>query len=680
MGYPTDLQFVEKGNFSVKTIEHTTIPLSDGTKLAAKIWRPDTEKEQFPAILEMIPYRKRDVEAWQDSLTNPYFAAHGYACVRVDLRGAGESDGVLEDEYLPQEQKDGLEVLKWIADQQWCDGNIGMIGISWGGFNGLQFAALQPPELKTIITACSTDDRYADDIHYMGGTLLCDHLSWASVMFAYNSCPPDPELVGDKWKKMWLDRLEGSGLWLEKWLNHQTRDAYWKHGSICEDYSDIKVPVYAVSGWADGYSNAVFRMMQNLNVPRKGLVGPWSHKYPHVGVPGPAIGFLQDALRWWDKWLKNIDTGVENDPLLTVWMQDSAKPATAYTHRPGRWVTENAWLSSRIYSKKYNLTDRHLIATDQEGCYEEETLTLQSPLSVGLYGGKWCTYSAVPDMPYDQREDDGGSLTFDTTPLNEHIEIMGAPELDLTFSCDKPVAQVAIRLSDINEQNEATRVTFGLLNLTHRNSHEHPEELEPGKKYRVKVDMNEIAQKFPAGHRIRLSISTSYWPIAWPAPEPFSLKVYLKESTFTLPVRPKENEDEQPEPFGPAEGATPVEKTEIEPGEHNWLIKRDLAKDETTTEIIKDEGIQRFEHHGLEMEDRAWEYYSFQKNDPASVRGEVKSIRGFKRGDWHARAITHTVLRSDSEFFLIDAEIAAYEGNEKIYTQTWNKKIPRNLM
>ncbi len=219
--------------------------------------------------------------------------------------------------------------------QPWCNGNVGMMGISWGGFNGLQIAALRPPALKAIITVCSTDDRYADDVHYMGGCLLGDNLSWASVMFAFNSLPPDPRVVGPKWKEMWAERLSGSGLWLEKWLRSQRRDEYWKHGSVCEDYSAIQCPVFAISGWADGYSNAVFRLMQNLDVPRLGLIGPWSHRYPHMGVPGPAIGFLQEALRWWDQWLTGKDTQIMSEPMLRLWIQDSVAPSTGYAQRPG---------------------------------------------------------------------------------------------------------------------------------------------------------------------------------------------------------------------------------------------------------------------------------------------------------------------------------------------------------
>ena len=240
----------------VETIENYWIPMPDGKRLAARIWRPENCVDRpVPGILEYIPYRKGDFTAVRDSGLHPWFAARGYACVRGDLRGSGDSDGVLKDEYLEQELADGENVIRWIADQPWCDGNVGMIGISWGGFNGLQIAARNLPQLKALITVSSTDDRYADDVHYMGGCLLSDNLSWAATMFAYNSCPPDPMVVGDRWKKMWIDRLEHSGLWLHTWLSHQTRDEYWKHGSVCEDFFAIQCPVYAVSGWADGYSD-----------------------------------------------------------------------------------------------------------------------------------------------------------------------------------------------------------------------------------------------------------------------------------------------------------------------------------------------------------------------------------------------------------------------------------------
>ena len=295
----------------VRVIENEWIPLSDGCRLAARIWLPeDVEADPVPALLEYIPYRKGDNTAGPDATRHSYFAGHGYACVRVDMRGSGESDGVLLDEYSPLEQADAVEVIAWLAAQPWCTGAVGMFGISWGGFNALQVAAHRPPALKAIVTVCSTDDRYADDIHYVGGCVLGAYmLSWGSTMLALNARPPDPAVVGERWRDMWLERLEGSPPFVDTWLSHQRRDAYWKQGSVCEDYSAIECAVYAVGGWADTYTNAVLRLLAGLPGPKKGLIGPWAHQYPHDGVPGPAIGFLQECLRWWDHWLKGRGLG-----------------------------------------------------------------------------------------------------------------------------------------------------------------------------------------------------------------------------------------------------------------------------------------------------------------------------------------------------------------------------------
>ncbi|MGM0532690.1 MAG: CocE/NonD family hydrolase, partial [Bacteroidota bacterium] len=478
----------------INVLENVWIPMQDGTRLAAKIWLPEgAENHPVPAVLEYIPYRKRDFKAFRDNEIHGHFAEHGFAGVRVDLRGSGDSEGILRDEYLQQELDDGIEVIKWLAGQAWCTGDVGMIGISWGGFNGLQIAAMQPPELKAVITVASSDDRYADDVHYMGGALLTDNLSWASTMFAYNSCPPDPQIAGEKWKEMWIDRLEGSGLWLRKWLEHQRRDGYWKHASVCEDYSAVQCPVFAVSGWADGYTNAVFRLMESLNVPRKGLIGPWGHKYPHMGGPGPVIDFLNECVRWWDQWLKGIDTGVKHDPVIRAWMKDTVSPISA--KRPGRWVAEKYWPSREIEEKTLNVLSGELDFDISKKT--DSVLSIQSPLSVGLFAGKWCSYAESTDLPSDQREEDGGSLIFDTPPLEEDLEILGSPSVELELSSNKPIATVAVRISDVAPNGRATRVTYGLLNLTHRNSHEQPEELEEHKKYKIKVDMNYVAQKFP---------------------------------------------------------------------------------------------------------------------------------------------------------------------------------------
>lgn len=662
----------------VEVHEHVWITMPDGCRLAAKIWLPEgANNAPVPAIFEYIPYRKRDLTAVRDSGTHAWFAGHGYACVRVDLRGSGESEGVLRDEYLPVELNDGCEVLRWIAAQDWCDGAVGMMGISWGGFNGLQIAALQPPELKAVIALSFTDDRYADDVHYMGGCLLADNLSWASTMFDQNSHPPDPALV-DNWREQWLQRLDESGLWLDTWLRHQQRDEYWQHGSICENYANVKCPVFAVSGWADGYSNAVFRVLANLGVPRKGLIGPWSHRYPHLGVPGPAINFLREALRWWDHCLKGVDNGVMDEPMLRVWMQDSVAPKASYAHRPGRWVAEPQWPSSHIRLQTRALGRARLGEPDE--ALEADTLNVRSPLGTGLYAGKWCSYSDVPDLPPDQRRDDGGSLVFDSAPLQETLEIMGAPVVELELAADRPVAMVAVRLSDIRPDDSITRVSYGLLNLTQRNSREHPEHLTPGERYRVRVRLNELAQSFPAGHRLRLSISTSYWPLAWPPPEPVRLSVFTGNSTLALPVRAPRAENARLADLGEPETAKPMTKTILQPASPDWLIKHDLADDSTTMTVVLDEGRYRLEAIDMEIASRVEEQYSFRNEDFDSVRGEARWERSYQRGNWHVQTRTRTVLTSNRTHFRIRAELEAFEDDKRVYQREWDTSIPRNML
>ena len=323
----------------VRVIENEWLPLADGTRLAARMWLPaDAAHRPVPALLEYLPYRKRDFMRGRDGPMHYYFAGHGYASIRVDIRGAGDSEGLTFDEYTERELDDAVAVITWLAAQPWCNGSVGMFGISWGGFNSLQVAARAPSALKAIITLCAADDRYADDAHYMGGCLLNENLIWGTAFLMYNALPPDPEIVGERWRYMWEDRLANAVLFPAHWLRHQRRDAYWKHGSVCEDYHAVRCPVYAIGGWADGYSNAVGRLLEGLSVPRKGLIGPWSHAYPHNGLPGPAIGFLQEAMRWWDHWLKGIDTGIMDEPMFRVWMQDSVRPEPQYQIRPGRWI------------------------------------------------------------------------------------------------------------------------------------------------------------------------------------------------------------------------------------------------------------------------------------------------------------------------------------------------------
>ncbi|TVP53870.1 MAG: CocE/NonD family hydrolase [Halomonadaceae bacterium] len=665
--------------FQVEHIEHLWIPLPDGTRLGARAWLPDQARHHpVPAIMEYIPYRKRDFTRQRDETLHGWFAGHGYACLRVDIRGSGDSEGILQDEYLNQELEDGEAILAWIARQPWCNGNIGMIGISWGGFNGLQLAVRKPPSLKALITVCSTDDRYSDDIHYMGGCLLADNLSWASTMYSHLGMPPDPALVGNNWYSQWQERMNGSGFWLEQWLRHQHRDEYWRHGSVNEHFSQIQIPVMAVSGWADGYTNAVFRLLENLPGPRLGLVGPWGHKYPHLGMPGPAIDFLQEAVRWWDHWLKHQETGIMQEPMLRAWMQESARPLTTLETRPGHWVGESSWPSGNIHPWVHPL--RRGRVGDQDSAMGKSLLSVQSPLSVGLFAGRWCSFTATPDLPHDQRMEDGGSLVFDSEPLKQNLEILGAPQVKLRFSVDQPVAMVAVRLSDVAENDEATRVTYGLLNLTHRHSHQQPQPLPQGEVLEATISLNHIAQRFSANHRLRVSVSTSYWPVVWPSPQSPKLTLDTAGSQLILPVRKPDPGDDSLTPFGYARGAATSARTQLQPRDYAWLVTRDLAQDHSMLTVKKDEGCFYLAAPNLTVAISTTERYSHTGNEYHTVRGATESRRTLTRPGWEVTLKTRTQLTSDSQYFYIQAEMDGYHGDQRVHAHNIHRKIPRNLL
>ncbi len=670
------MKIVESGPRRVQEIENLWIPMLDGARLAARAWLPvDAERRPVPAIVEYIPYRKRDGTAWRDGIMQPYIAGHGYAVLRIDLRGTGESHGLLRDEYTRQEHDDGMAALAWVAAQAWCTGRIGMVGVSWGGFNALQIAARQPPALAAIITICASDDRYADDAHYMGGCVLTENAVWGVAILAQAALPPDPALVGDRWRAMWLERLRNTPEWVAQWLAHQRRDAYWKYGSVAEDYAAIRCPVYAIGGWADAYRNAVPRLLANLRVPCKGLVGPWAHGWPLLGVPGPAIGFLQEALRWWDKWLKDIETGIMDEPRYRVWMQDAMRRTAGRTEQPGRWVAEAGWPSPRIRDRRLYLNPGRLAAAAEA----ETALTHCSMQHNGRASGAWCPYATGADLDGDQQADDGHSLVFDSLPLAACFEILGAPAVELAFAVDRPLALVAARLCDVDGQGGSARVTYGVLNLTHRDSHEAPAPLEPGRRYRVRLQLNDIAYAFPAGHRLRLALSTSYWPIVWPSPAPATLTVFTGASTLILPERPARAEDAALRPFGEPEGAPPLAMTTLAPESGSSLWHYDIAANAAELAGTHDAGMERFDAIGIAAGLQIAERFSIAADDPLSAEASLAWTVRRERADWRVRIEARVALRGDADAFFVRQSLAAFEGDERVFAQDWEQKIARDL-
>jgi hypothetical protein len=379
--------------------------------------------------------------------------------------------------------------------------------------------------------------------------------------------------------------------------------------------------------------------MQHLLGPRKGLIGPWSHAFPQDGEPGPTIGFLQECLRWFDYHLKGIETGVMDEPMLRVWMQEPVAPATHYKERPGRWIAESQWppRDAQQWTWDFGPGGPH-----------------RSAESTGVDAGAWCPDGGDGDWPADQREEDARSLAFTSEPLDDDIEILGFAEVDLELDVDKATAFVAVRLCDVAPDGSSLLITRGVLNLA------------SGKR-RVRLDA--IAQRVPAGHRLRVAISTSYWPWVWPSPDAATLTV--TSGHLNVPVRPRK-QDDLPD-FGPPEWAQPLDVETIAPGRTSRRITPGEMRFEWDVG-----GHRRLVDSGIEMDDTHVTTYRIEDGDPLSARVEVECSSALGWGDWRTRVHTRSEMTATKTEFLVEHRLDAYEDDELIRSREWSLRFPRD--
>ena len=654
--------------------ENEWIVLKDGTRVAARIWLPDgTEADPVPAVLEVLPYRKRNGTAPRDESTYPVFAAAGIAGVRVDIRGSGESEGVIDGEYTERELSDACEVIDWIAAQPWSNGSVGMMGISWGGFNCLQVAALKPPALKAVISIASSVDRYNDDIHYKDGCHLSAQLSWAATMLAYQSRSPDPEIVGEDWRAMWLERLEGEPFMLEEWLAHQRRDAFWKHGSIGEDFAGFPVPALMIAGWADGYRTTPFKAVEGMPDSAKALVGPWIHKYPHFAWPKPRADFHGEAIRWWNRWLRDEPNGAEAVPQMRAFILDGPKPARWRDRDPGFWVAKQDWSTPETRVLGIGADGR----LSDTPAADAPALTLRSPLDTGTAAGEWFTLKPDAEMAGDQRGDDMGSLVFDTAVLEEEIVLLGRAAVSVTLSSDAPLANLCARLVDLHPDGTATRIAFGVLNLAHRGGNEHPEPLTPDKATGITLTLDACGYRLAPGHRLRLALSTAYWPTILPPPYDATLTLEPASLRLALPLLGAHDRIELAEP----ETEDPLPRYEaLAPGHAEREVRRNLTTGATEYRISEDTGLTRHPENGLVTGETRDEVWSIRDGDPLSAAGRVERVCITRRDDLEAKTVSTCALSCTAEDWRVEARVEAFENGERIFDKTFAQTIPRDMM
>lgn len=657
----------------VRVLKNVRIPMRDGVRLAADLYVPEHAESPLPVVLEYIPYRKDEVPAGQRFYS--YLPQNGYIVARVDIRGTGASEGVATDEYVLDEQLDGYDAIEWLAEQPFCDGNVNMMGISYGGFTSLQVATHQPPHLRSIIPMYFTDDRYTDDCHYRGGHLrqYYDVSHYGNFMIAYNAMPPYPEW-SDDWAAVWSQHLEHNEPYLLKWLDNQTDGDYWRHGSVGAVADRIVCPVFMIGGWRDGYPNPPLRLYEALNVPRKVLVGPWNHAVPDVAVPGPRVDHLHEVVRWLDHWCKGRDTGIMQEPPVVVYIQHYQRPDADRLEAAGEWRAETSWPAPgagelTLYPNGGGGLDRSPGADDED--------TFEYVASVGVTAGLW-SGGLQFGQPMDQRLDEALSLLYTTTPLDDPVYILGRPKMVLHVASTASVIGFAISLSDVAPDGSSHLVAKGMLNATRRDSMTDPSPITPGQTYELEIEVDCTAWRFEAGHRIRIAIASADWPNVWPTPEPATNTVHrghARPSRLILPTVPA------------AGSATPPT---LRPSPAH-LERHALRADPPVWEVVHDALTRRSkvrfaEHSSVRITpttvvSREYELSTeVDADDPGSASARGRHTSAIRRPSGLTEACSEVTIQGTPTHFHVLLELRVDVNGLPHHSRQWTRSVPRRLL
>jgi putative CocE/NonD family hydrolase len=645
----------------------TRIPVADGVELAASLFLPEAGEPQ-PCLLEALPYRKDDLTSSYAEGYRSLRDDHGYAVCRVDLRGTGSSAGEATDEYPAVELSDLCSVIAWLADQDWCDGNVGMFGTSYSGFNSLQVACERPPALKAICAIYASDDRWSDDVHWRGHALkLLDLVDYCHYMTAMNLLPPVPAewspADGSGWREEWHRRLDTQEPWVLTWLREHRDGPYWRAGSVRQadgdggwtGYERIECPVMVVAGWADGYRNNSFRTVEALRaagVPHRLLAGPWAHADPATAIPGPRIDLDREMVTWWDRWLRGRG---EHEDRLDVFIRTSTRPEPDLDLHEGYWATvEHADVAAGDPGAD--------IGTPSDIRMFDGPRTLEVEPDVGTAAWIDCAGHLPWGLSGDQREDDARSLTWDFEPSS--AAIVGQPRVQLRVSSSAPAATLSVKLCDVFEDGTSALITRGTLDLAFRDGAT-PEALVPGEVYDVSLSLDACAYRLDPGQRLRLSVAGSDWPNTIAPPAPLTLTVH--DGTLTLPVW-----------SGPA-AAPPVftpgaDSSSEDPGDTTWTVTRDVLR-RTTTCVVRHGSTYPIPHDGTASEEYAGEVVVDRRTFAQSAAAEC-SYR-LRWPDADVRVSSTMRVDVDAEGYDVTITAAAFEGETPVTHRVWTEHFPR---
>ncbi len=648
------------------------ITMQDGARLSADLYMPTgaPRGEKFPVLLEYLPYRKHEARSRNYSLYS-YFVQRGYVVVAVDIRGTGNSEGrLIPHEYSDIEQKDGEVVIDWLSKQPWSNGNVGMFGISWGGFNSIQMAG-KVPALKAIIAIDATEDLFQDDVHFMDGIMHLD--SWEMSMDLDNTRPGAPDYVIDD--DNFRNRFDTEP-WMLTYKFQQRDGPFWDRASVRDRYQDIRIPTFHIGGWYDGYRDSVPRMLANVkNAPVKAIVGAWSHAWPNEPYPNPGIEWRHEAVRWFDHWLKGIDTGILDEPRFAVYVRNWHPPGPYLEYAPGAWRYEDGWPISRIRDQVLYPQADHSLGASTPAAVTHELRYLPS---VGVEAGGPVMWWG--DVAHDQRPTDAFSLVYDSAPLTEDLEILGLPRATLSVAANATRANWFARLSDVAPDGTVTQVAGAGLNGSHRVSAREPKAIVPSEAFTIDIEMHFTSWVFPKGHRIRFAVNNAQWPMLWPTPEPMTTQLRLGGiSRIALPVVPFEARpvpaflppaiDPQYPGYESLEGGTTSGYGEISSVDRNPQTGTAVAK-------ATNGGGTRFPW-GTE---RTFETIRYEVKDDAPADAAVLGTHRMevelpgRTLVWEAELS----FRSDRENFLYSYRRRLSENGKLVREKTWTRTIPRD--
>jgi predicted acyl esterase len=659
-------------------IKETWIPMPDGVRLAASLFMPADRdaSAKFPVLLEYLPYRKDESRKGRFALFS-YFISRGYVVARVDIRGSGTSEGkLIEYEYTDQEQEDGEVVIDWLSKQAWSTGKVGMFGLSWGAFNSIQMAMRNPPALKAIVAIMGTDDLFRDDCHFIDGMMHVDSYEFGQDIANILPAPPDYAID----EAYFRDRFDTEP-WLLIYKRQQRDGPFWNRASLNSDYSSIRIPTFVIGGWYDGYRDSVPRMLEKLDAPVKGIMGPWAHSWPNSSYPEPGMEWRHEAVRWFDFWLKGDDTGIMDEPRFAVYVREWHPPGVV-DKVPGSWRWEDGWPIER--TKKLTLYPQadHTLSDAKPIGGEGQTHMLRYIPTVGVEASGNVNWWG--DFPWDQRGTDAYSLVYDSDPLDQDLEILGFPRAMLKVSADAPLANWIVRISDIAPDGTVTQVAGAGLSGAQRKSSEEPEALVPGQVYKLEYDLHFTSWVFPKGHRIRLAVNNALWPMIWPTPYAMTTTLGVdgaNASHVVLPVMPRPNRA-RPDFLPPA-------KDPELPG-YGYL----KIGDETTSGYAETRSIER---SPLAFQTRIvssgtsgslypwvtikyWEnmVHEAQDKDPARASVTGKTRYTVELNDRTLIVEGDLSFTSDLKNFYYTYTRRALENGKLIKEKTWKETIPRD--